>query len=44
MAISGTRPVRSAIQPKIGSLTSRAAGQAAMTRPSVARSTPCSVK
>ena len=32
--ISGTRAVRSASQPKIGSPTSRAAGQAAMTTPS----------
>ena len=44
MTISGTRAVRSASQPKIGSPTSRAAGHAAMTRPSSARSTPCSVK
>ena len=44
MTISGTRAVRSASQPKIGSLTRRAAGHAAMTRPSVARSMPCSVK
>ena len=44
MTISGTRAVRSASQPKIGSLTSRAAGQAAMTSPSVARSSPCSVE
>ena len=44
MTISGTRAVRSASQPKIGSLTSRAIGHAAMTRPSVARSMPCSVK
>ena len=44
MTISGTRAVRSASQPKIGSLTRRAAGQAAMTSPSVERSTPCSVK
>ena len=42
--ISGTRAVRSASQPKIGSLTRRAIGQAAMTMPSVARSMPCSVK
>ena len=35
MTISGTRAVRSASQPKIGSLTSRAAGQAATTSPSV---------
>ena len=32
--MSGTRAVRSASQPKIGSPTSRAAGQAAMTSPS----------
>ena len=44
MTISGTRAVRSASQPKIGSETSRAAGQAATTSPSVAKSSPCSVK
>jgi hypothetical protein len=42
--ISGTRRVRSATQPKIGSPTSRAAGHAAMTTPSVAKSTPWSRK
>ena len=42
--MSGTRSVRSASQPNIGSLTSRAAGHAAMTTPSVARSMPCSTK
>ena len=36
------RDVRSASQPKIGSKTSRAAGQAARMTPSVAGSTPCS--
>ena len=44
MIISRTRPVRSASHPKIGSETSRAAGQAATTSPSVAKSRPCSVK
>ena len=42
--MSGTRAVRSASQPKAGSPTSRAAGQAATTRPRVARSTPWSRK
>ena len=42
--ISGTRAVRSASQPKIGSPMSRAAGHAAMTMPRSARSTPWSVK
>jgi hypothetical protein len=42
--MSGTRDVRSAIQPKIGSPMSRAAGHAAITNPSSSRSTPCSVK
>jgi hypothetical protein len=42
--INGTRRVRSATQPKIGSPISRAAGHAAMTRPSVAKSTPWSRK
>ena len=36
MTINGTRAVRSASHPKNGSLTRRAAGQAAMTMPSVA--------
>ena len=42
--MSGTRAVRSASQPKIGSATRRAIGHAAMTMPSVARSMPCSWK
>ena len=42
--MSGTRAVRSATCPKIGSATSRAAGQAAITIPSSATATPCWVK
>ena len=38
------REERSATHPKNGSPTSRAAGQAATTMPSVGRSTPCWMK
>src|SRR5450631_3476842 len=41
--ISGLRAVRSAIHPKTGSKISRAAGQAATTRPRLPRLTPCRV-
>jgi len=41
--MNGTRGVRSASHPKIGSATRRAAGHAAMTRPSVTGSMPLSL-